>query len=182
MQQPTGYRAFVPKPLSPTPALRQDAELASLLSAADHRLGRLDGVATTLPNPDLFVTMFVHKEAVLSSRNRGDASLARRRARVRGWSGIGRLAGRRRRGGQLRSCDELRPGSHQGAAAFIEADEGDSPAAAGGRPWRREGAWRVQTVSELGRPVGHQPDRGHVRAAFSRRHEPRHGRPRELPP
>ena len=71
MRQPTGYRAFVPKPLPPTPALRQDAELASLLSAADHRLGRLDGVASTLPNPDLFVAMFVHKEAVLSSQIEG---------------------------------------------------------------------------------------------------------------
>ena len=71
VNQPTGYRAFVPKPLPPTPALRQDAELASLLSAADHRLGRLDGVAATLPNPDLFVAMFVHKEAVLSSQIEG---------------------------------------------------------------------------------------------------------------
>jgi len=69
VRKPTGYRAFVPKPLPP--ALRQDAELASLLSAADHRLGRLDGVATTLPNPDLFVAMFVHKEAVLSSQIEG---------------------------------------------------------------------------------------------------------------
>src|SRR5665647_1566530 len=71
VNQPTGYRAFVPKPLPPAPALRQDAELACLLSAADHRLGRLDGVATTLPNPDLFVAMFVHKEAVLSSQIEG---------------------------------------------------------------------------------------------------------------
>ncbi len=71
VNQPTGYRAFVPKPLPPTPPLRQDAELASLLSAADHRLGRLDGVAATLPNPDLFVAMFVHKEAVLSSQIEG---------------------------------------------------------------------------------------------------------------
>ena len=71
MRQPTGYSAFVPVALPPKPALRQDAELASLLSAADHRLGRLDGVAATLPNPDLFVAMFVHKEAVLSSQIEG---------------------------------------------------------------------------------------------------------------
>lgn len=71
VRQPSGYSAFVPKPLPPKPALRQDAELASLLSAADHRLGRLDGVAATLPNPDLFVAMFVHKEAVLSSQIEG---------------------------------------------------------------------------------------------------------------
>jgi Fic family protein len=71
VRQPTGYSAFVPVPLPPRPALHQDAELASLLSAADHRLGRLDGVAATLPNPDLFVAMFVHKEAVLSSQIEG---------------------------------------------------------------------------------------------------------------
>src|SRR5664280_1030648 len=40
VSQPTGYKAFVPKPLPPVPALRLDAELASLLSAADHRLRR----------------------------------------------------------------------------------------------------------------------------------------------
>lgn len=71
VRQPTGYSAFVPQPLPPKPALRQDAELASLLSAADHRLGRLDGIAATLPNPDLFVAMFVYKEAVLSSQIEG---------------------------------------------------------------------------------------------------------------
>jgi Fic family protein len=63
--------AFVPKPLPPRPALKMDAELISLLSAADHRLGRLDGVVATLPDPDLFVAMFVHKEAVLSSQIEG---------------------------------------------------------------------------------------------------------------
>jgi Fic family protein len=71
VRQPTGYSSFVPAPLPPKPALRQDAELASLLSAADHRLGRLDGVAATLPNPNVFVAMFVHKEAVLSSQIEG---------------------------------------------------------------------------------------------------------------
>jgi Fic family protein len=71
VRQPAGYKAFVPKPLPPRPPLKLDAELTSLLSAADHRLGRLDGVAATLPNPDLFVAMFVHKEAVLSSQIEG---------------------------------------------------------------------------------------------------------------
>lgn len=71
VRQPAGYAAFVPKPLPPKPPLKNDADMASLLSAADHRLGRLDGVAATLPNPDLFVAMFVHKEAVLSSQIEG---------------------------------------------------------------------------------------------------------------
>jgi len=34
-------------------------------------LGRLDGIATILPNPDLFVALYVRKEAVLSSQIEG---------------------------------------------------------------------------------------------------------------
>jgi Fic family protein len=34
-------------------------------------LGRLDGIATILPNPDLFVAMYIRKEAVLSSQIEG---------------------------------------------------------------------------------------------------------------
>jgi len=49
-------------------------ELASLLSSADRALGRLDGSVLTLPNPDLFVFMYVRKEAVLSSQIEGAQS------------------------------------------------------------------------------------------------------------
>ena len=67
-----GYSAFVPEPLPPrNPELVYDAQLISLLSKADRELGRLDGVTTTLPNPDLFVTMYVKKEALLSSQIEG---------------------------------------------------------------------------------------------------------------
>lgn len=45
-----------------------------LLSRADRALGRLDGSVTTLPNPDLFVFMYVRKEAVLSSQIEGTQS------------------------------------------------------------------------------------------------------------
>lgn len=51
-----------------------DAELIRLLSDADRALGRLDGVATILPNPDLFVAMYVRHEAVLSSQIEGTQS------------------------------------------------------------------------------------------------------------
>jgi len=44
------------------------------LSAADLAIGRLDGVAQTLPNPDLFVAMYVRREAVLSSQIEGTQS------------------------------------------------------------------------------------------------------------
>jgi cell filamentation protein, protein adenylyltransferase len=40
----------------------------TLLSAADTNLGRLDGVASILPDPDFFVAMYVRYEAVLSSQ------------------------------------------------------------------------------------------------------------------
>lgn len=48
-----------------------DMELYELLSKADRALGRLDGSIQTLPNPDLFVFMYVRKEAVLSSQIEG---------------------------------------------------------------------------------------------------------------
>jgi len=74
LQQPTGYRAFIPAPLPPDPPVRLVGELQALLSKADRALGRLDGSVQTLPNPDLFVFMYVRKEAVLSSQIEGTQS------------------------------------------------------------------------------------------------------------
>ncbi len=74
LTQPTGYRAFIPAPLPPQPPLNLTGELQSLLSAADRALGRLDGSVLTLPNADLFVFMYVRKEAVLSSQIEGTQS------------------------------------------------------------------------------------------------------------
>lgn len=72
--QLTGYRAFLPAPLPPDPPVRLEGEIQSLLSPADRALGRLDGSIQTLPNPDLFVFMYVRKEAVLSSQIEGTQS------------------------------------------------------------------------------------------------------------
>lgn len=74
VRQPAGYRAFLPAPLPPDPPLRLEGELQALLSQADRALGRLDGSVLTLPNPDLFVFMYVRKEAVLSSQIEGTQS------------------------------------------------------------------------------------------------------------
>lgn len=74
VNQPTGYRAFIPTPLPPQPPICLGGELQGLLSAADRALGRLDGSVLTLPNPDLFVFMYVRKEAVLSSQIEGTQS------------------------------------------------------------------------------------------------------------
>lgn len=76
-RQPTGYRAFVPAPLPPQPPVAITGELQRLLSQADLALGRLDGSIQTLPNPDLFVFMYVRKEAVLSSQIEGTQSSLR---------------------------------------------------------------------------------------------------------
>lgn len=74
VKQPTGYRAFIPAGVPPKPPLTYDDELTRLLSDADRALGRLDGVASVLPNPDLFVSMYVRHEAVLSSQIEGTQS------------------------------------------------------------------------------------------------------------
>ena len=71
VSQAAGYLAYVPAPLPPDPPVKLDAETIGLLSRADQALGKLDGVATLLPNPDLFVGMYVRKEALLSSQIEG---------------------------------------------------------------------------------------------------------------
>ena len=75
ISQPTGYRAFVPAPLPPQPVIDLTGHIPALLSAADRAMGRLDGSVLTLPNADLFVFMYVRKEAVLSSQIEGTQSL-----------------------------------------------------------------------------------------------------------
>ena len=67
IEQIEGYKAFIPNPLPPVPEILMEQEIWNLLSQADRALGRLDGTTDALPNPDLFVFMYVRKEAVLSS-------------------------------------------------------------------------------------------------------------------
>jgi Fic family protein len=74
IRQPEGYRAYIPAPLPPDPPLKFDTQLATVLAGAGTALGRLDGVAATLPNPELFVAMYVRREAVLSSQIEGTQS------------------------------------------------------------------------------------------------------------
>ena len=74
IRQPTGYSAFIPAPLPPTPPLEISARLLDRLSKASEAVGRLDGAAHTLPNPQLFVAMYVRREAVLSSQIEGTQS------------------------------------------------------------------------------------------------------------
>ncbi|MEA3465538.1 MAG: Fic family protein [Thermodesulfobacteriota bacterium] len=70
----TGYTAFYPANLPPSPPINIDGDLQLLLSEADRALGALNIVVTILPNPDLFVGMFIQKEALLSSQIEGTQS------------------------------------------------------------------------------------------------------------
>ncbi|MBQ7145990.1 MAG: Fic family protein [Lachnospiraceae bacterium] len=66
-----GYKTFLPCSLPPNPGILIDTEMQQLLSLADRKLGRLDGITQVIPNPNLFVAMYVRKEAVLSSQIEG---------------------------------------------------------------------------------------------------------------
>jgi Fic family protein len=66
-------RAFIPPPLPPDPPIRV-RELLPKLSAADQAIGRLDGISVLLPDKNLFLYLYVRKEAVLSSQIEGTQS------------------------------------------------------------------------------------------------------------
>jgi Fic family protein len=68
------YLAFVPDDLPTLTELNLDVSFYDLLELANRALGRLDGVATLLPDPSLFLYLYVRKEAVLSSQIEGTQS------------------------------------------------------------------------------------------------------------
>jgi len=67
-------RAFVPAPLPPRPPIHWTPELSSKFDQALLALGRLDSVSMLLPDTQLFLYMYVRKEAVLSSMIEGTQS------------------------------------------------------------------------------------------------------------
>ena len=66
-------RAFVPPPVPPDPPVRLDG-LQVFLEQANQAVGRLDGLASLLPDLSLFIYAYVRKEAVLSSQIEGTQS------------------------------------------------------------------------------------------------------------
>lgn len=66
-------RAFVPPPLPPCPPINL-LSLLGRLTVAERALGRLDGITVLLPKQELFLYMYVRKEAVLSSQIEGTQS------------------------------------------------------------------------------------------------------------
>lgn len=71
ISQLNGYKAFIPTPLPPEPSINIGQELQQKLDKATLFLARLDGMAYTLPNTDLFIAMYLKKEALLSTQIEG---------------------------------------------------------------------------------------------------------------
>lgn len=65
------YKSFLPKPLPPNPPVEIDEETTGLLSKANRSIGILEGLSRQIPNIELFVSMYVRKEALLSSQIEG---------------------------------------------------------------------------------------------------------------
>jgi Fic family protein len=65
------YQSFVPAPLPPAPPVDLGNEGLTLLIQANRQLALLEGLAARIPNMDLFVSMYVRKEALLSSQIEG---------------------------------------------------------------------------------------------------------------
>lgn len=68
------FDAFMPNPLPPDPPLQLPEGDQDLMERANRALGRLDGVASLLPDVSLFLYFYVRKEAVLSSQIEGTQS------------------------------------------------------------------------------------------------------------
>ena len=67
-------KAFVPASLPPKPDLKIDYKLRELMDQAILAIGRLDSISLLLPDTDVYLYMYVRKEAVLSSQIEGTQS------------------------------------------------------------------------------------------------------------
>ncbi len=67
----TAYASFVPTRLPPEPPIEVDAEMAGLLGRANRQVAALEGIASRIPDMPLFVSMYVRKEALMSSQIEG---------------------------------------------------------------------------------------------------------------
>lgn len=65
------YKSFRPAPLPPNPPIEIDTESLAVLIDANRKIALLEGLTTRIPNMDLFVSMYVRKEALLSSQIEG---------------------------------------------------------------------------------------------------------------
>ena len=65
------YYSFRPCALPPVPDVEIDSEMQQLLIEAHRNIAILDGLSDRIPNHDLFISMYVRKEALVSSQIEG---------------------------------------------------------------------------------------------------------------
>ena len=65
------YQSFKPNPLPPMPEIEMDEEIIKLLVDANKQLVKLDTASQLISNADLFISMYVRKEALISSQIEG---------------------------------------------------------------------------------------------------------------
>lgn len=65
------YKSFRPAPLPLQPDLSMDSDMVNKLIEANQSLVRLDTASKYIPNVELFISMYVRKEALISSQIEG---------------------------------------------------------------------------------------------------------------
>ncbi len=65
------YQSFVPAPLPPVPPIALSEDIIDLLVKAASQLAILENTAARIPNVELFISMYVRKEALMSSQIEG---------------------------------------------------------------------------------------------------------------
>lgn len=65
------YKSFVPNPLPPVPPIELSEDIVGLLVKANSQLAVLESIAVRIPNVELFISMYVRKEALMSSQIEG---------------------------------------------------------------------------------------------------------------
>lgn len=65
------YKSFKPNPLPPIPEIMMDEEMIRLIVDANRQLVKLDTASQLILNADLFISMYVRKEALISSQIEG---------------------------------------------------------------------------------------------------------------
>lgn len=65
------YQSFKPNPLPPIPEIEMDGEIVKLLVDANKQLVKLDTASQLISNADMFISMYVRKEALISSQIEG---------------------------------------------------------------------------------------------------------------
>jgi len=65
------YKSFVPSTLPPNPSIEMTDEIIKLLVRANNQVAVLNDLSKRIPNMSLFVSMYIRKEALMSSQIEG---------------------------------------------------------------------------------------------------------------